>query len=177
MPYADKRKERQSKHDRYLIRKQDPEFVAKQQKYRDDHAEQNREYQRIYRLTHAEQLSELKARRKHLWKSGQKEYQREYGRQLARNLKLEVVAGYGGKCECCGDSHFEFLTIDHINGDGAIHRKQCGTGQPFYRWLRRKGFPKEDFRLLCINCNFSFGKFGYCPHEVKRSLPKVVESS
>lgn len=30
------------------------------------------------------------------------------------------------KCACCGDGHIEFLTIDHINGDGNKHRKEIG---------------------------------------------------
>ena len=174
MPYADKRKEKQSKHDRYEFIKQNPEFIAERKKYRDEHADRNREYQRIYRLEHKDQLDELKKRRKHLWRSSQKSYQSEYGRQYVRKLREQVIATYGGRCECCGETAYEFLTVDHTNGDGAKHRKECGAGHTFYRWLVKAGCPREGFRLLCWNCNLSRGRYGFCPHEREKSLPKVV---
>jgi hypothetical protein len=80
-----------------------------------------------------------------------------------RSHKLRIIAGYGGKCVCCGDKNFEFLTIDHINGDGKLHRLEVGQSS-VYRDLIKRGYPKENYRLLCMNCNFSMGKYGYCPH-------------
>lgn len=84
-------------------------------------------------------------------------------------LKQLVFATYGGaKCACCGELHQEFLSIDHANGDGAAHRKSIGvpngTGGNIYGWLKRNKFP-EGFRVLCMNCNFALGHFGYCPHQ------------
>jgi predicted restriction endonuclease len=173
MPYADKAVEKQRKHDRYQERRKDPEFLAKEQKYRDEHAERNREYQRIYRLTHAEQLEVLKAKRKHLWASSSKDYQREYARQYAVKFRQQVLKMYGGKCACCGEAHQEFLQIDHIDGTGADHRKSgCGVGHRFYRWLVKNGCPRDNYRLLCSNCNWARGRYGYCPHEQENSLPK-----
>lgn len=86
---------------------------------------------------------------------------------LHDRLKLQVIREYGGCCECCGEDHLEFLTIDHISGDGKTHRRQLGGygGIAVYRWLRKKGFPKDNFRLLCLNCNWARGNRGYCPHE------------
>jgi len=83
-------------------------------------------------------------------------------------MKAEVVAAYGGYCKCCGESAHEFLTIDHVNGGGSQHRKQVGS--QFYSWLKRQGFPKEGYRLLCMNCNFAIGKYGSCPHESERTF-------
>jgi hypothetical protein len=31
-------------------------------------------------------------------------------------------------------------------------------------YLRTHGYP-SGFRVLCHNCNFSFGHYGYCPHQ------------
>src|SRR5271157_814021 len=118
MPYKDKRKEKQSKHDRYEERKKDPNFVAARKKYRDANAERNREYQAIYRLEKADQLVALKARRKHLWKSNTKEYQNEYSHQRTVMFRQQVIEMYGGKCACCDEAHQEFLQVDHVNGDG-----------------------------------------------------------
>jgi hypothetical protein len=94
-----------------------------------------------------------------------------------RELKREVIAAYGGKCACCGDAHWEFCTIDHINGGGTAHRKESGLeGQAFYQWLKRNGFPQGEYRVLCMSCNFSLGHYGYCPHttEAREALNEAV---
>lgn len=82
---------------------------------------------------------------------------------LNRRLKLEILNAYGNKCICCKEKNIEFLTIDHINGNGSEHRKEVGAGTAFYHWLKKNNFPSE-FRILCFNCNCSMGIFGYCPH-------------
>lgn len=88
---------------------------------------------------------------------------------IRRRLKLLVVNKYGGKCDCCGIDNIEFLTIDHPNNDGAIHRKTLrGLGTTFYAWLKKNEYP-EGFRVLCFNCNCSRGGYGYCPHEKSNS--------
>ena len=94
---------------------------------------------------------------------------REY-QNAKKKLRAEIIAAYGGKCACCGEATEEFLTMDHIGGRGCHHRKEVGT--KLYRLLRRSGFPKDQFRLLCMNCNFSFGMKGYCPHQ--RKLERVA---
>lgn len=83
-------------------------------------------------------------------------------------LRLEVVSEYGGKCECCGEMSVEFLTIDHIKGGGTKHREEIGSNS-MYKFLKKNGFPKDDYRLLCFNCNCARGSFGYCPHQKERA--------
>jgi hypothetical protein len=70
---------------------------------------------------------------------------------------------FGNKCDCCGESTPEFMSIDHINGDGARHRKEINRAS-MYHWLIQNNFPK-GFRLLCHNCNQSLSAYGYCPHQ------------
>jgi hypothetical protein len=89
---------------------------------------------------------------------------RERQRTRNREWREELIAAYGGKCVCCGESHPEFLTIDHVNGDGAAHRRTIKTPN-MTQWLRKAGYPQDGFRLLCFNCNCSRGFLGYCPHE------------
>lgn len=111
------------------------------------------------------------------------EYYREHSgdviakrRAKDRALKQEIIDAYGGKCECCGEITFEFLTIDHINGDGAEHRRQIGgKGRRLYAAIKAEGFPKDRYRLLCFNCNIALGFYGYCPHhpERKSSVSRV----
>lgn len=90
--------------------------------------------------------------------------------------KLRLIAAYGGKCDCCGESKTAFLSIDHINNDGKQHREaEVGAGgNPLYRWLEDRGFPKDNFRLLCFNCNTGRNvNGGICPHETERKACHV----
>lgn len=75
-----------------------------------------------------------------------------------------MLIHYGGKCACCGEDRHNLLTIDHVNGGGAAHRRAEGT-HTIYGWLKQNNFPKEGFRVLCFNCNCSRGAYGFCPHE------------
>lgn len=81
-------------------------------------------------------------------------------------LRLEILTRYSlnGKfgCQCCGESRIEFLTLDHINGGGNKERKKYPATMLF-RKLRRESYP-SGYRTLCYNCNCSYGKYGYCPH-------------
>lgn len=104
------------------------------------------------------------------WKGGKTEerHQEQLIREKRYKMKnkLIVLTHYGGnppKCACCGETHIEFLTIDHINGGGCKHRKQIGTNN-INRWLIKNNFP-EGYRVLCMNCNTSRGFYGYCPHQ------------
>ena len=88
---------------------------------------------------------------------------RERQRARLRTLRLEVVSAYGGRCACCGETTAELLAVDHINGGGRQHRKSIGNN--FYSWLKRHNFPKDNFALLCHNCNTAKGLYGSCPHD------------
>jgi len=82
----------------------------------------------------------------------------KYRRQLNKRHKLEYIAEYGEKCQICGEDNWEFLTVDHTNGGGTQHRKELmklgvKVGAPFYTWLKRQGYPKDKYQLLCCNCN------------------------
>jgi len=88
------------------------------------------------------------------------DYQREYHHRRRR----EALDAYGGRCACCDEGHWQFLTFDHIEGGGAKHRLTIKTrGNGFVSWLHANGFPPE-IRVLCYNCNSSLGYHGECPH-------------
>lgn len=77
--------------------------------------------------------------------------------------KLITFEKYGGpQCACCGDNFLPFLTMDHINGDGATHRKQKITGVFLYRWLRKNNYP-SGFQVLCYSCNGAKKQGLTCP--------------
>jgi hypothetical protein len=137
----------------YETHKEERKYFRKKRYHEDP--ESQRTYAREY---YAENREELLAKQK------TNQNRKEYYRRYYRELKERVIAAYGGKCECCSDSHFEFLTIDHIDGGGTKDRaKNAGAG--FYARLEKQGFPKGPYRLLCMNCNFAIGKYGHCPHQ------------
>ena len=77
------------------------------------------------------------------------------------------MAAYGSQCVCCGEDNLDFLTIDHVNGDGAADRrdrKHQGGGATFYAWLKARGFPDKNlYQVLCFNCNCAKGTKNACP--------------
>ena len=81
-----------------------------------------------------------------------------------KRLRDELVAAYGGRCNCprCPEINPAFLTLEHVNGDGKAHRAEVGSHS--YADLRRRGWPQDGFTLLCWNCNAAtrFGRT--CPH-------------
>lgn len=82
--------------------------------------------------------------------------------------KIEMIKAYGGKCVCCNETHRRFLTIDHTSEIGYKHRKSIKRyGSTFYAWLRKQGYPKDKYRLLCMNCNFATRLGDVCPHQEK----------
>jgi len=80
-----------------------------------------------------------------------------YSKKHRKKLKNEILKHYGnGICACviCGENRLDCLSIDHINGSGAKHRREIGIlGSPFYPWLKRNNFP-SGYQTLCMNCQW-----------------------
>lgn len=98
--------------------------------------------------------------------------QRVRTRDWWRKLKHEAIMAYGGyRCACCGETEPKFMSIDHIENNGAQHRREVWGVS---RWLKVNGYPK-GFQVLCMNCNF--GKFmngGVCPHQAEKKKLHLV---
>ena len=94
----------------------------------------------------------------------------KYYRDRNADAKRQVFSYYGGKCICCGETEPLFLSLDHINNDGAQHRQSILgnkrlAGSHTYHWVIRNGFP-SSMQILCHNCNH--GRFlngGTCPRQ------------
>lgn len=111
--------------------------------------EREKETRKIYYATHIEEIKTKKRAKREL-------------------LKDIIFKYYGDKCVCCGEKNRKFLTIDHVNNDGYIHRKNGGdygsTGKMLSNIIKN-GFPKS-FQLLCYNCNMGRShNNGICPHK------------
>lgn len=102
-----------------------------------------------------------------------KEARRRSGVRTRAKLRAEVVAAYGGKCMCCGESQQEFLTLDHLDNDGAQHRRgegaYVGVTTALWTYARQQSYP-DTLQLLCWNCNCAKGLYGVCPHDINNQL-------
>jgi hypothetical protein len=107
---------------------------------------------------------------------GRRERALRWQKNYADRLRVEVFGAYGDRCTCCGETDPAFLTLDHVNNDGAAHRRALGTnsGHAVYRWLRDRGFPQEGFQLLCWNCNHAKYAHGVCPHQKPAARSEIV---
>src|SRR5574343_20102 len=98
------------------------------------------------------------------WINNNRDKHNEYNRNRNKRLKDSVMSYYGNKCSCCGETEPKFLTVDHVNNDGAAHRKEV-HGDKIYSHIIKANFP-DSFQILCWNCNL--GKQfngGICPHK------------
>lgn len=121
------------------------------------------------------------------WRAKNPEKKTAIQKRSYRKARFEVLQHYSGKeipeCSCCQETQFEFLQIDHINNDGAEHRREIGMtqsdtnqmkkegrkssigGNGFVYWLKKNGHP-EGFQVLCANCHAGKTSLGTCPHKI-----------
>jgi hypothetical protein len=135
-------------------------MVTNSKEYAEKHRKENRdkynESQRKY-----QQTDKCKEARK---KTNKTPLRRARNRRYTLKLRQDVLKAYGSRCACCGETEPIFLEVDHIDNDGAEHRRQLGS-KKLYLWLKKNDYP-DNFQLLCCNCNK--GKYlngGICPHE------------
>jgi len=92
--------------------------------------------------------------------------------KVAAMLRV-IYDHYGRKCACCGYDDQRFLTVDHVNNDGNVRRKQ-GYGQ-YSEYVRISSTLPDDIQILCMNCNFAKARHGgVCPHESDRQQARVA---
>ena len=129
------------------------------------------------------QYKERSAEYRRQWRNNNKEKYRASQRRSYEAIRLECFQHYSGKeipeCRCCTETIIEFLHLDHVDGDGANHRRQLKDetgrtilgGTALYYWLKRNGWPNDPkFQVLCANCNLGKRIGKYCPHELRRGV-------
>jgi len=100
------------------------------------------------------------------WQQENKDRRRDINATWRWKQRLKIIEAYGGCCKCCGELIPHFLSIDHINNDGYVKRLNGEqSGAALYKKLEKLGYPKDEYQLFCMNCNFAKGHFGICPHE------------
>jgi hypothetical protein len=86
------------------------------------------------------------------------------GRLKTEQKRRTIFGWYGSKCACCGELRFYFLTLDHVNNNGAQERKLLGGQQQVLSRLWKDQQLSTEYQILCYNCNCAKGMYGSCPH-------------
>jgi hypothetical protein len=116
-----------------------PEQIEKRKVYRQAHKTEQAERAKVYNQIHKTELADKK---------------KVYNQSRKPKLKEAVLTHYGnGKYACvkCGCDDSRTLSIDHINGGGAKHKKSIKTN--LYQWLKNNNYP-EGYQTLCMNCQW-----------------------
>jgi hypothetical protein len=170
MPYSPETRKQKSRE--YYERTRE-KALARQKAYSESHKKERKEYVAANRELVYKVNREWRERNREQWLK----ISRKKNLAYRTGLKDEFIAAYGSRCACCGEDYREFLTVDHIGGGGATERRTLGwrgLGAAFYLHLKKLGWPKDRYRLLCMNCNFATRNGKPCPHTTESTL-HVVE--
>lgn len=124
-------------------------------KWRQENPEKHRASVRNWEKAHPDQHRANVAK----WQKEHPDKVLESVRNSNRKLRNKVLDHYGRECTCCRTA--EDLQIDHVAGDGSIHRMVLGNSAAVYRWLIKHDFP-EGFQVLCGKCNRSKSDGPFC---------------
>jgi hypothetical protein len=105
------------------------------------------------------------------------------GKAECARLRLEMLEALGWKCACCGESHPQLLTLEHINGQRGFYGRRYGRSENTrqsntyveIRKAKREGWDRTKWELLCMSCNHAKGHYGQCPHRTGVTREQVIE--
>ena len=153
-------------------------WILRNPDYRRNYNLKNRDRKIKYMKEYYQKTQEHQRQKTKLWYKENQEkviLYRQKTKELTTKKRFEKkikvynhYSNYDIKCNCCGESQIEFLSIDHINNDGYKHRRSGMTH--IIDWLIKNNFP-SGFQLLCFNCNFAKGhsQDHICPHQKQLS--------
>ena len=73
-----------------------------------------------------------------------------YANDWRQSKRFDMINKLGGSCVMCGESDPIVLDFDHINDDGAEHRRLTNKKNVIYLVAE----DSSRFQLLCKNCNW-----------------------
>jgi len=171
--YRDKKKLSITEEDRVKARAQSNKWrINNPDKIR----ERKREYVHKRRFEDPEFREKLK-KRKREWDAKNVEHVKQYAKEryaktypIIRdhhlkymhdkgvNKRLEILYWYSNgemNCNECGELHYEFLAVDHMDNNGYAHRSSGELkkySNNIINYLIGNNFP-EGYQILCHNCN------------------------
>lgn len=75
-------------------------------------------------------------------------------RKARQDIKTQAFALFGSKCVHCGYEDIRALQLDHIYRATEPRNTYKRSGTGLYRMLLRGEVSRDDFQLLCANCNW-----------------------
>jgi hypothetical protein len=150
--------------------------IDKVKKFKDDWYRRNRKKILSEQKKLRKEQPELVAKKRAAHYISRKDHIKSRVRKYKNAVKLKVLTHYSnGKpcCKYCGKDNIGYLVLDHINEDGAQHRKSVGInkGNWVYLWIVRYNYPKI-FQVLCHNCNI-IKSLVHKSHATKPSATKL----
>lgn len=163
-PKTDEQREHENALARAHRKPRTPERIARDTELQAIRRAKNPERQaansRAYRERHPDRVAETNRRQR-------ERLGPEYWRAWHQKRKRTVIDRYGGRCECCGETEIEFLSMDHINGGGRRERIAFGVSGVFKRLLKSEE-RLPGFQVLCMNCQFGAQHGRTCPHQLAK---------
>ena len=94
----------------------------------------------------------------------------ENEREIAFNNRKKIVSFYNSKCSCCGNNYLKELCVDHLYGrTNKIYSKMsiantsvAISSSGFRKFLIDNPRKIRLFRVLCLKCNITLGRYGRC---------------
>jgi hypothetical protein len=71
-----------------------------------------------------------------------------------QSIKLKLITLYGSCCCKCGYNDPRALQLDHVNGTKVKQGNYRRGGNGLYFLVLNGKVPKDDYQLLCANCNW-----------------------
>ncbi len=153
---SDEKKE----YDKTYFQEHKNELVSRNKEYMQAHPEQRRKKveRELSRRRTIPEVAEKARESTKKWRKDNPDKQKESLVRWKFSLRVQVLTHYGhGELACvmCNFSDMRALSIDHINNNGAEHRRNNASvkagGTNFYLWLKKQGYP-EEYQTLCFNC-------------------------
>jgi hypothetical protein len=157
--------------------KNHPEAVRKRvRRYNQEHPDRVAQSQKEWRERHPGAAYTAQRR----WLERNPDFTVRITKKYRDRNRHDAFMAYGGfRCACCGETEPMFLTIDHIENDGNVQRREIGSkgGSHFFTWLRQQKYP-PGFQVLCRNCNWGkHANGGVCPHQSTEGSSTIQEGS
>jgi hypothetical protein len=127
----------------------DKTCLDRRKRYRSKHPEKIKAARTRYKKAHPEKIKAYRSR----YKKAHPDQNRKWRRASYAKARYEAIYHYSNgtlKCAVCGDRHYEFLEIDHINGGGKEHKRKINS--TIFQWVRQNNYP-DGYQVLCSNCN------------------------
>lgn len=150
------------KHKKYYLLHRE-EILIKNKEYRETYKEEIRirekkHYEEHKEESHMRYINNIERERERCRKYHEKHPDYRKGKRL--ELRMKFINMYGGKCVCCGESIYAFLTLGHLKS------KPEGANK-YSEYVRAvEKYNPDEFAIECWNCNSGkHANGGICPHK------------